>query len=473
MTIKAKSIFKNLSYSFLSNIIGLILSVILILFLPKIMGEKDYGYWQLYLFYITLGAWIQLGWVDGIYLRYAGLAYEEINKQKIITQFWLLISYECTLSLLIYLLFYFYINETDILYLISLVCVAEVILTAKSLLIYLLQITNRIKDYAIVNVMERFIVIIFLSLAFLYFPSINYKKLLMVDVISKMISLIYAVYICHDAVFGKYEKFFCGIKETYLNICVGSQLMIANMANIMIIGIVRWGISEKWSVEIFGKISLTLSICSFLMVFITAVSIVLFPVLKRTNHKNLSTIYNTIKNILMPFLFGAILIYYPLKTILIIWLPQYEDGLIYMTILFPICIYESKVSLLVNTYLKSLRQENLMFKINIITLLISLFSTYIAVFVLENLALSILSILILIVFRCLLAECFLEGLLNITPNKDCLMEGLLTVFFVSFSWYLDTWYALMGYCSMYCIYLYAKRNDILNSWRQIKQYVKK
>ena len=36
--------------------------------------------------------------------------------------------------------------------------------------------------------------------------------------------------------------------------------------------------------------------------------------------------------------------YYPIKLILSTWLPQYADSLRYMALLFPICIYESKMS---------------------------------------------------------------------------------------------------------------------------------
>ncbi len=39
------------------------------------------------------------------------------------------------------------------------------------------------------------------------------------------------------------------------------------------------------------------------------------------------------------------------------WLPEYADSLQYMGILFPIVIYEGRMSLLINTYLKTIRKE--------------------------------------------------------------------------------------------------------------------
>ena len=49
--------------------------------------------------------------------------------------------------------------------------------------------------------------------------------------------------------------------------------------------------------------------------------------------------------------------YYPLQEILLLWIPKYADSLIYMAILFPICIFESKMALLISTYLKSVKKR--------------------------------------------------------------------------------------------------------------------
>ena len=62
----------------------------------------------------------------------------------------------------------------------------------------------------------------------------------------------------------------------------------------------------EWNVEVFGKISLTLTISNFLMVFIRAVALVLFPMLRRTKADDLSQIYNTMYLCLMIPLAGSL-----------------------------------------------------------------------------------------------------------------------------------------------------------------------
>ena len=133
--------------------------------------------------------------------------------------------------------------------------------------------------------------------------------------------------------------------------------MFANIASMLIIGIVRYGISIGWDITTFGKISLTLNVSNFLMVFISAVSVVLFPLLKHMEWGQLSNLYIRIRNCLSILILGAMIFYYPMKSLLSWWLPKYADSLIYMAVLFPVCLFECKVTLLVNTYLKSMRQE--------------------------------------------------------------------------------------------------------------------
>ena len=50
---KTGKLIKNLSYSVVANGTNTLVSLILVLFVPKILGVKEYSYWQLYLFYAS------------------------------------------------------------------------------------------------------------------------------------------------------------------------------------------------------------------------------------------------------------------------------------------------------------------------------------------------------------------------------------------------------------------------------------
>lgn len=63
---------KNIFFAFLSNGITLLISFVMTLLLPKFLGVKAYGYYQLYIFYITYASIMCFGWAEGIYLRIGG-----------------------------------------------------------------------------------------------------------------------------------------------------------------------------------------------------------------------------------------------------------------------------------------------------------------------------------------------------------------------------------------------------------------
>ena len=48
-----RQIIKNVSYSFGANIVSLVVSVLMVMFVPKLLLVEDYGKWQLFLFYFS------------------------------------------------------------------------------------------------------------------------------------------------------------------------------------------------------------------------------------------------------------------------------------------------------------------------------------------------------------------------------------------------------------------------------------
>lgn len=461
---------KNFSYTLFSNIISLAISTIIILIVPKLIGVKAYSYWQLYMFYASYVGFFQFGWNDGIYLRYGGKEYKELDKGLFFSQFWMLTIFQIILAGIIILASSIYISEKEKQYILIMVAACMVILGLRAMILFVLQATNRIKEYAHITIMER-VLYCCLIIAFLIFGISEYKMMILADLVGKFISLLYAIYCCKDIAFRKITTFYFSFKETIENISVGIKLMFANIASMLVIGIVRFGIENSWDVSTFGKVSLTLSVSNLMMLFIDAVGIVMFPILRRTNEKKLSSIYITMRDFLMVILFGALILYYPLKIILLAWLPKYSDSLMYMALVFPMCTFEGKMALLVNTYLKTLRKEKLMLRINFISLSLSLMFTFVATILLRNLNLAIVSIVVLLAFRCALAEMYLSKILKITLYKDTILELSMTLIFILSGWFINSWFTVLLYALAYLMYLLIKRKGITKTINNLKQLV--
>lgn len=471
MNSKAIRFLKNFSYTFSSNLITLIVSTLVTLVVPRLIGVEDYGYWQLYMFYSTYLGFSHLGWNDGIYLRYGGEKYENLDKEKFYSQFLQLFSSQMIIALAIGIAAGIFADGPDRTFIFQMIAIDMVILNVRYMLLFTLQATNRISKYAVIRVLDRiFFIIIVLML--LFAGSRDYHLMIAADLLSKAISLAYGMYVCKEFVFLKFSQFKLDLRETWTNINVGIKLLLANLSSKLIIGIARFGIERQWDVETFGRVSLTLSISHFMMVFITGISVVVYPILRRTNPTKLPNIYNIMRNFLTVSTLSFLIFYYPARVILAAWLPDFADSLMYMALLFPMVIFEGRMSLLINTYLKTLRFEKVMLKINVVTVGITTLITVFTTVILQNLNLAVLTILLGQMIRVLLSESYLSKKLEVNITKDLAYEFFLTSIFVLSGWYIDSWWVVGIYGISYLVYLALKMKDVKATYFGMKNLMR-
>lgn len=471
MNSKARIFIKNFSYTLTSNLISLIISTLVVLIVPKLINVEQYGYWQIYIFYSSYVGFMQLGWNDGIYLRYGGKEYDSLNKQIFFSQFWMLLISQVIIAIFMWVLISIFIKDINKVFIFNMTALCMIIVGVRAMLLFILEGSNRIKHYAQITIIDRVVYCILISM-FLIWGIRQYKLMIVGDLIGKFVSLLYAIYICKDIVFNKISKFYFDFREAIENINVGAKLMVANIASMLIIGVVRMGIEAAWDVETFGKISLTLSISNLMMIFINAIGIIMFPILKRADKDKLSNIYITLNEFLMMILLGLLIAYYPFKITLSRWLPIYSESLMYMALVFPICIFEGKMALIINTYLKALRKEKIMLKINLVSLILSIILTFITTDLIFSLDLSIIVIVIVLAFRCVIAEICIGKFLGISKYKDIILELLMVIIFIVTGWYMKFYQGIIIYMLFYATYIFIKRKDIMNTIKGIKLLMK-
>lgn len=458
---------KNLSYSFLANGTSTLISMILVLFVPKIVGVEEYAYWQLFLFYASYVGFFHFGWADGIYLRFGGEKYEELDKKYFHTQFWLLTFLEIIIGVTIVVAACLFVpdeKKVQVFIAVGICCVLQI---PRTFLQYVLQTTNRIVNYAKNFLWEKFIyaflVILFLALGFREF-----RVLVLADLIARGATLVLLVKECQDIVFKGILDVRQGIQDAWENINVGIKLMFGNIASNLLLGIVRWAIQNHWTVEIFGRVSLSITASNLLMTFIGAVSIVIYPMLKNVDESQYPVVYGKMRNMLMIPVLGLLIVYYPAKVVLSWWLPQYAESLRYMALLFPMCVFESKMVMLINTYLKALREEKKIMLINWSAVAITTITTLIVVYGLDNLTLSILSLTVLMGVRCCIGEVILAKRMKISIAKDIVVEWIMIAVFILSGWKLNSFMVTVVYAGAYLLYLYWKREAVGDWIKNIK-----
>lgn len=464
-------VIRDIFYSFSANAVSLGISVFMVMVVPRFLSVDDYGLWQLYLFYSSYLGFLHFGWEDGVYLRYAGKRLEELDRRRFAGQFYGIIALQILLALLVVSLAELVVSDPIKQTALFCAVVLAPFVNFNNLCNFILQITGHIKEYAKLLLTER-VLYFFGVLLFLVGLGLNeFRYMYYANAFAIIGVTLVGAYLFRAFLRLHFEPLGQILSETAENLRVGVKLMFANVASILIIGGIRYGISMGWDAATFGKVSLTLGISNFLLIFINSVSIVFFPIIKRMDESRRAEAYMKIRGMLTVLLFAALICYYPLKSFLAWWLPKYADSLVYMSVLFPVCIFESKVSLLINTYLKSMREEALMLKINVCSVVFSLAVTCLTVGVLHNLDLTVFSIMAVYAFRCILAECVTGRLLGLRLMKNILMDVGLCVIFISTGWLLDSWLCMVLYGLAYGVFLLAQREslrELMNALRKVR-----
>lgn len=468
MSNKLINFIKNCSITLISNSFSMIVSVLVTLILPKFLDISQYSNYQLYVFYSTYTVFLDFGMCCGIYLKYGGCKYDDLNDELLGNEFWILNLYLMITFILLSILIMILTIDFDNKMIILISLLSGMFTISRYFILFLLQCINYIKEYAKIIVIDRLLFLI--GIIFLLIMKIdNYMFLLFVDIITKIISLIMSYISLEDKLpfIFKFDKFV--LQDIIHNTKIGIKLLCANITGQLLIGIIRFSIKNVWSVNTFGKVSLSLSVCNILITFVGAISIVMYPTLRNVEKDDLIFYYQIFKEIILVICGIAMIFYYPLILILTLWLPQYAESLSYMSILFPIAIFSLKNDVIINTYQKILRQESLILKSNIISVLISIALAFLFGVYFKNLYLLIMSILFVVFLRSMISELYLNLELSIFNISQNIKEIYISLLFIVTQSYISGFLGFLIYLVGYIAFFISEFSTIKSILLQFKE----
>lgn len=461
---------KNMLYMILSQGFYLGLSIITSFLLPKFLGVTEFAYWQIYLFYINYVGFFHFGFIDGMYLRYGHKDYIELPYDIFRSSFRI---FTVILVIIMVLFNVALIFETNIDKRFALrgVDISIIIVCMQTYFTYILQFTNQIKRYSISTVSNRLLFTILICVLFITKTN-EFEYVIIFDLLSRLIVLIICGYWCKDIVFGKGTGIKKGIKEVLINIKVGINLMLANIMGMLITGIGRFMVERFMSVEEFGLYSFANTATQLVLTFINAISLVIYPMLKRMDKKEVSYLYNRINTILCFVIFVGLMLYFPIYLIVVYFLPSYNSILNYLYILFPIVIANGKISIIINTYYKALRKEKMMFKMNLICIFFFLILAVPIFFRFSSVKLLSICTLIVMLVLCYGSEIYLKKKMNIENFKNIMEELLLIIGFLFFTNLKQLFISFIGYGFLLILYLSAHYKEIIYYVKRITKLLK-
>lgn len=466
---KSKNFIANILYAFGSQAISLFISILTSLFLPKILGLTEYSYFQLFLFYSSYSGFAMFGLNDGIYLKEGGKKWSSLNKKSLGNQ-WKL-SFFIQLFIGFFIILFLLLDDEigyDRIFVCVSFCIYMLFCNTWGYFSYIFQAVNQTKIYSKSIVVDRLSFLLFFLIAFLLKYN-SYKIYVILYVISKFLSMIYCVNLGGELInFSKFD-----IKKSFhdmlSNMKIGINLMLANIASMLILGFGRFIVDTHWGIQAFGKFSFSLSLTNFFLQFISQVSMVLFPALRRIDETKQNKIYFIINNILFILLPLSYIIYLPLSQILIKWLPEYSESLKYLILMLPICIYDGKMSLLYNTYFKVLRLERKLLFVNIISLIFSIVVTLVTTYIFNELLLVILGMVISIIFRSILSSIIITRNINVNQNLDNIIELSFAAIFMLLTWNYNNIKSMVFMVMLYVLVIYLRREKLKSTVTFLKE----
>ena len=360
---KKRKLFFNIGISMLVQAVSLLTSFVVSLVVPKYIDMLDYSYWQTYVLYSSYVSIFQFGLIDGFILKYSKYDYDELDKEEMRSQLQIFLSFLSIISISIIIISILFLDGVSKI----LTILLAISIVVKNHYFYsstICQITYRIDNYSKITILQRVSYLVGV-LILLLFGFKEFYWFCIADIVGDILSGILAIKYNKELTIGRIKNVKNTLKDIGGNIKCGITLLLANYSTALIIGAAKMLVQFKWGDITFGKISFGFSLTNLFLTFITAISVVLFPSLKRIDENRLPDMYVKIRKISTSVMFLALSLYYPIALFINVWIPKYCESTRYMLYLLPLVVFVTKTNLLTNNYLKIFRREKQMFIINI------------------------------------------------------------------------------------------------------------
>lgn len=365
-----KKTLKNIAFITFSNVLKLISSILIGFVIPKILGVTDFGYYKIFILYMTYIGLFHFGFIDGIYLKFGGSNYEDLSKQKFRSYFRFLLYLELLIVFIgIIFSIVFLQGEREFIFIMLFINLLAINMT--TYFQFISQITSRFKEYSsriiILSITNIIIVII------LYVFNLNdYRIYTQLIVITNFLLLIWYIYTYKDIVFGssnsiRDEKY--NIKDFFK---YGVILLLANLSTTLVLTVNKQIVEIFFSVDDFGIYSFAYSMLAIITVVVSAVSVVLYPTFKKIDFEKLIIQYDKLNRFIILTVTIGLIGYFPLLWIVPKFLPEYIDSLIIFRVAIPGLLFSSSISAIKHNYFKVANKNNHYFYISLVVIIFNI-----------------------------------------------------------------------------------------------------
>ena len=410
----------NIGLAILAQGISFISSIMMAIVVPKALGVEDYAYWQLFTLYVGYVGLLLLGIHDGIFLRLGGVRVGQIDWSRVKAQFVLMAGFQA-IALFGAGVVIAVVGGSTVRTAVLLLVIADgLIVNPASFLFYVLRAANLPNVYSLASMLSGGVwAVLLVGLTFVR-PE-GFLLYALCYLFSQTLSTAYCFFHFREVFKCKFGSLHVALLDCRDDCLAGLKVTIAYYAGTLVVGSCRMFVDYKWGIEAFGLFSFSVSLVNFLLTFMAQVSMVIFPIIRRMGHQSQGRAYLLMRSSLVSILPLIYVFYFPVCAIML-----------------PVCFFDCKMQLLVNTYLKSMRKESALMWINVASFVGALVLMSLVAVVTSSITATAVAMVVAIAARSIFAEAYLGHFMDVGSPKVIISEVMLAVFFVGFAYGLSS-----------------------------------
>ena len=469
--VNAKKFAKNFTMVLISNILSLLTGILSGFIIPKILGVTDYGYYKTFTLYVSYIGLFHFGFIDGIYLYYAGRKYDSFNKEsfRTFTRFLILMQLLVTFIVTIIAMFFIGNELCIILLLVGLDIIAVNVTTYYE---FISQISMRFKKVSLRGIIRSSIKIISVCILFVLYKfcsiSIAYYVYAAIVIIVNYLLCFWYIFTYRDITFGKASKFKDEKSKIIYFFKLGIPLLISNLIGQFIFVVDQQTVNILFDTDTYSNYAFAYSLINLITVATSAVSVVIYPTLKNMDKKKVTENYSFINSILLIFISLAFACYFILVPFVNYYLPEYNLSLTTFRIILPGVLISSSISVIkYNCYKKFNLINNYLFK-SLFVLIVAIIADLIVYFIIGTTnSISIVSIFVLFLWY-ILVELTMIKKYNVKWIKNLIYIIVSIAVFYSITFIPNIWIGLIIYLFAFiCETVIIYNRDLLNIFNYI------
>lgn len=467
MTTTSRSAFlRHFAYVFASQLIVLISGFIKALVIPVLLGLSDYGYWQIYVFYTVHIGLFTFGYGDGLYLKYGGHGFADLPLPRIRAAN---VVYIAVLMLGTVAVVCFALANGDAdRQVVYLAVAANVILLGLTSIVSLtLQATNQLKGYAFLNSADKvFFTLALLALLWDDFQTFTY--LIAADIVAKLVVLLLLLHRYRLLFLGPRAGWSGGLSEFFDSAGAGVQLLIANLSGMLVLGVGRIIVEYQGALEHYAHYAFAVSLANVVLISITALSIVIYPTLRRQPQGNYLAYFDKTTQAYEVFALVMLTGYFPALVFIEQVATEYLPVAAFLNAMFVITVLQGKMQLVNNTYYKALRLERPMLVANLVSLLIATALSWVGFVLFQSILAVVYAALVTMLFRVYASEIFLRRHMGAKPDLKLLADPLILGGFLLVTSLFSAQVAAGLWLALGAGLAFLRRAALQTTWQQLR-----